>query len=333
MPSNGFRAAWWLLAHPPRRSPPVDGQLWPNKNMPQRTNDFQRPVKLIHQAMSGSGATITESALISAPGLGELREIDILIETAVPPYKIKVAVEAKDHRRKLNVTDIEAIIGKYRGAGSVPVDKVVVVSRNGCSRQASRKATLAGIELRQLSETKESDWKALLPFSAGQQLVLPRLPHIADLEFEPPLPSGSPCPFCEGLIVNKQSGREIDPPMRYVAKVTKNHLLRSPDFVRRVEAIRRDAGSLPISFNMEKFALRLRGVDYPLKHLKFRLFWADKSAPLQFHSYDLTGEGQTPTIVKHGVAHFDDHKIEILLPDGLQSKNIAISISATKKKT
>jgi hypothetical protein len=300
--------------------------------MPQRTNDFQCLVKLLHQAMSGSGAKISESALVSAPGLGELREIDILIESAVPPYKIKVAVEAKDHRRKLNVTDIEAIIGKYRGAGCVPVDKVVIVSRNGCSRQAAKKAALAGIELRQLSETKESDWKSLLPFSLGQQLVLSRLPHITDLEFDPPLPPGSPCPLHEGIIVNKQTGREIDPPMRYVATVMKQCWLHHPKFRSLTDTTRREAGSVPLSFNMEKFVLRVRGVDYPLKHLKFRLFWADKTAPLQFHSYDLSSEGQTIASVKHGVAHFDDHKLELLLPEGLQSRKIAISVSTRKKK-
>jgi len=117
--------------------------------MPQRTNEFQKLVALINIALAPNGAKVTESAMVHAPGFGELREIDVLIESEVGPYRIKVAVEAKDHKRKLNIQDIEAIIGKYCSSGSLAVEKVVVVSRRGFSKQAAKKASLIGIRLRE----------------------------------------------------------------------------------------------------------------------------------------------------------------------------------------
>ena len=55
---------------------------------------------MIERALAPRGAKITESALV--PGIDEddEREIDILIESALGPHIIKVAVEAKDEGRK-----------------------------------------------------------------------------------------------------------------------------------------------------------------------------------------------------------------------------------------
>ena len=58
--------------------------------MPQRSNDFQELVSLIQKALAPAGARITDSALVDIPGLGDSREIDVLIETEVGPYNIKL---------------------------------------------------------------------------------------------------------------------------------------------------------------------------------------------------------------------------------------------------
>ena len=71
-------------------------------------------VTLVQKAIAPQGAKITESAMVKAPHFGELREVDVLLEAEIGPYRMKIAIEAKDHKRKLNVTEIEAIIGKYR---------------------------------------------------------------------------------------------------------------------------------------------------------------------------------------------------------------------------
>src|SRR5947209_8616319 len=104
--------------------------------MPKRCNDFQNLVTLIQEALVPLGAKVTPSAMVPGPSSGTLREIDILIETPVGPYDIKIAVEAKDEGRKMDATKIEAIIGKYRGRGSLVVNKVVVVAHRGFTEEA-----------------------------------------------------------------------------------------------------------------------------------------------------------------------------------------------------
>src|SRR5207245_10108016 len=86
--------------------------------MPRRTNDFQELVSLVQKALVPTGAVVTDSALVGIPGMSEPREIDVLIETAVGPYRITIAVEARDHRRKMDSTKMESLIRKYMGSGA-----------------------------------------------------------------------------------------------------------------------------------------------------------------------------------------------------------------------
>ena len=99
--------------------------------MPQRTNAFQELVSLVQKALAPAGAVVTDSALLDVAGMSEPREIDVLIETDVGPYRIKIAVEARDHQRKMDSTQFESLIGKYLGEGGVKVNKIVIVTHNG----------------------------------------------------------------------------------------------------------------------------------------------------------------------------------------------------------
>jgi hypothetical protein len=73
--------------------------------MPKRTNDFQQLVHMIQLAFAPTGAKVTESVL------DHTREIDVLIEAPVGPYHVKIAVEAKDQKRPLDVSVIEEMVG------------------------------------------------------------------------------------------------------------------------------------------------------------------------------------------------------------------------------
>ena len=127
-----------------------------------RTNEFLHLFALIQRAIAPHGAKITESALVKAPGFGGLREIDVLLESQVGPFTMKVAFEANDHGRKLDVTDVETIIGKYKSIGGLTVDRVVLVSRHGFSNAATQKAGQNGIRLLTLrSPDKTSIWHGI----------------------------------------------------------------------------------------------------------------------------------------------------------------------------
>src|SRR5262249_834976 len=98
---------------------------------------------------------------------------DILHKTSDGMCTIKIAVEAKDEGRKLDLTAFEELCAKYRGEGRV----CVVVSRNGFTEGAIEKATLLDVPLLTLDEAKEFDWTTLGPeFST--------LPHFKSMHFQ-----------------------------------------------------------------------------------------------------------------------------------------------------
>lgn len=126
--------------------------------MPKRTNEFQKLVKMVQHSLSGDNVRITESAMESVEGLG-FREIDILIEGEIGVHHIKIAVEAKDHRRKIDVTVVESIISKYYGVKSIPVNKVILVSSRGFTSGAIQKAKSANIKLMIIEKALDYNWK------------------------------------------------------------------------------------------------------------------------------------------------------------------------------
>lgn len=131
--------------------------------MPKRTNDFQDLVAIIHRALAPKGAVVTESALVETGTAGETREIDVLIETKIVEYRMKIAVEAKDEHRPMDSTKFESIVGKYLVDGGVKVNKVVVVTHHGFYEPVIERAKKLGIELLTLTEAKEVDWSQFRP--------------------------------------------------------------------------------------------------------------------------------------------------------------------------
>ncbi len=123
--------------------------------MPKRSNDFQRLVKVIHDAMAKTeGATVTESALLSEPD-GTVREIDILFERSIAGVQLRLAIECRDRSRRSDVEWIDGLIGKF---SNLPIDKVIAVSRKGFSEAAKKKADAHNIELRVLSDCMSHEW-------------------------------------------------------------------------------------------------------------------------------------------------------------------------------
>jgi len=146
--------------------------------MPKRTNDFQELVDLIHRALVPKGAKIGSSVMLPS-STGDMREIDVLIESDIGPYCIKIAVEAKDHNRKLDVTEIDNLIGKYTD-GKLNINKIIIVSRSGFTDLAYKKAVNShlDIELKTLKEAKEISWDDKIP----QDIILNIPPHLLDIK-------------------------------------------------------------------------------------------------------------------------------------------------------
>ena len=106
--------------------------------MPQRTKSFQQLVDCIHRLFSDKNATFTPSAMIS-PKIGrEKREVDLLVEYLDSQgQSIKIAIEAKDLSKKMDIIGIEGYIGKYASRGCLPVNKVIIVA-HGFTKNSNR---------------------------------------------------------------------------------------------------------------------------------------------------------------------------------------------------
>ena len=135
--------------------------------MPKRSNFFQRLIFEIEQSLKDtSKTTITESALLKDQHTTTEREIDIMIESEISGYPIRIAIECRNYRRKCSTIWIEQLIGKYQ---DLPIDKVIAVSRNGFYQPAIDKAQKYGIETLSLKQVSKTDWEKLVSESKSSR--------------------------------------------------------------------------------------------------------------------------------------------------------------------
>jgi hypothetical protein len=119
--------------------------------MPERTNEFQKIVDIIQRLYAPKDAIITTSAMITPSSGGAPREVDILIEFKTDLYPFKVAVEAKDFSRAIDVTGIEVYGGKYNSNGGIVVNKVIIVAHS-FTEAAKQRANDLGFSLHTIHE-------------------------------------------------------------------------------------------------------------------------------------------------------------------------------------
>lgn len=127
--------------------------------MPRRTNVFQELVLLIERQLDSIGATVSESALVPDTLDGNLREVDILIKLPYGARELVIGIECRDHRRKADIQWIEQVRSKF---DTLPIDKRVVVSKRGFTKNALVRAQEWNIEAISLEKAVKVDWAAAL---------------------------------------------------------------------------------------------------------------------------------------------------------------------------
>jgi len=120
--------------------------------MPKRTNVFQQLIHAIEVQLNND-ALVTESRFLPDWATGDEREADIVIETGVGSYSMRI-IECRDHVRPQNIEWVDQMYGKH---GQM-ANKLVLVSKSGFSASAKRKAEALGIETLTFEEAKEVDW-------------------------------------------------------------------------------------------------------------------------------------------------------------------------------
>jgi len=136
--------------------------------MPKRSNDFQRLVTLIEGQLAPIGATVEESAVLFDASHGQQREIDILIRYPVGQRVISVGIECRDHKRKADSIWIDQLRGKFE---TLPIDRVVAVSRSGFYRHAKERAKFWKIETITLQNATKVNWASTILSLSGFEIT------------------------------------------------------------------------------------------------------------------------------------------------------------------
>lgn len=94
-------------------------------------------------------ATVYSNALLKDRN-GITREIDVLVTCEQQHVKIFTAFECKDYKRKVGITVVDALIGKYIDLPMI--NNKILIARNGFSEPAKEKAKANGITLLNIDE-------------------------------------------------------------------------------------------------------------------------------------------------------------------------------------
>jgi len=122
--------------------------------MPKRTNAFQKLIALVNKQLAGH-ANVMESALLTDTVTGEQREVDVLIETSIAGYDVKLGIECIDHKRKAGAPWVEGMVQKHE---NLPTNILILVSRSGFFVPALKKAKFYNVPAYSLGEAVDQDW-------------------------------------------------------------------------------------------------------------------------------------------------------------------------------
>lgn len=109
---------------------------------------------------------------VKLPGKDGNRQIDILIEGSIGPSSIRMIVECKDYKGKLNVTKVDELHSKMQ---DVNANVAVLVSAKGFSGTAIRKAKRLGIKLCTAHEALSDNWAIKLDLPIIVKEITPEL--------------------------------------------------------------------------------------------------------------------------------------------------------------
>lgn len=119
--------------------------------------EFEKKAFEIQKSLSSTNSDIRHNDLIYGYESKTDRQVDISIRSKVGAYSILIAVECKDYKKPVDVTDVEAFISKIR---DVRAHKGVMISAKGFTEAAQNRAEHNDIDLRQLIDTDSLHWGA-----------------------------------------------------------------------------------------------------------------------------------------------------------------------------
>ena len=115
------------------------------------------------QTTFNKGASVTGDEKLPGKLSGRLRQIDVCIRTKVGTENVLIIVECKRLNRKVDVKAVESFIGVKKDVGA---QMGIMVSSEGFSRSAYKRAKDENISLYRYQDTHKEDWPNGLETSA-----------------------------------------------------------------------------------------------------------------------------------------------------------------------
>ncbi|MGC1275713.1 MAG: restriction endonuclease [Planctomycetaceae bacterium] len=109
--------------------------------------EYQEAVAQLYEQLDDLGS-IHRSITIPDKVTGQPRQIDVLVEITAYNHTLRLVVDAKFHKDKIDVKDVEEVLAL---ADAVHASQTVIVAANGWTEPAATKANFHNCSLRLLS--------------------------------------------------------------------------------------------------------------------------------------------------------------------------------------
>jgi len=92
------------------------------------------------------GVTVERNVFLpTQDGSGRTGEIDVLLSSQVAGYTVRVAIECKNEKHRVGVSEVNEFIGKLHDVG-IPTQQGILVSASGYTTGAALRAKQVGIK-------------------------------------------------------------------------------------------------------------------------------------------------------------------------------------------
>src|SRR5690349_12270830 len=111
----------------------------------------------IQRSLAQPDAKVDQDVRIVGRDSGVGRQIDIALRIRAAQYDLLIAIDCKDHKRKIDVKDVEAFIGLVKDVGA---NKGAMISAKGFTEAARNTARRSGLDLYTLVDAEAHEWRS-----------------------------------------------------------------------------------------------------------------------------------------------------------------------------
>ena len=146
--------------------------------MTKAGDEFENLAKKIFDTLAAKDtSTVVDGPKVFLEGKDGKREFDLVLRSQVAGFDLLTVVECRDYRGRLDVSHLDGFVSKME---DVNANKGILISRNGFSNKAKKKANRLGVDL-----IFAQDAQSVADHLAEFGLALPvAVHHIEKVEYE-----------------------------------------------------------------------------------------------------------------------------------------------------